>query len=104
VILGRWVFFSRTATRAPTCDVALRIVQRTERTLGRVQRAAPTTLGGTLAAMRFLGTSISMLANGPSEHEPVILTYEPAPLPAFATPRDHLRLHENAEALPKALG
>jgi hypothetical protein len=54
--------------------------------------------------MRFRGTSISTLANGPSAHEPMILTNEPAPLPAFAALRDHLRLHENAEALAKTLG
>ena len=54
--------------------------------------------------MRFLGNSISRLAYGPSAHKPVIRTNEPAPLPAFAALPDHLRLHENAEALPKALG
>ena len=50
--------------------------------------------------MRFLGTSISRLANGPSAHDPVILSK----LPAFAALLDHLRLHENADALSRALG
>jgi hypothetical protein len=97
VTFGRRALVSSRAIRAPTWLVALRIVHRTERGVGRVQRFAPSTRKGARAAIRFLGTSISTPPYGPSEHDPVIRRIERA-APALTGLLDHLSAHENADA------
>jgi hypothetical protein len=80
------------------------MVQRTERTVGRVQRDAPSICGLMFGAIRFLGSSTSTATNGPSAHEPVIRTNDPAPLRALAAAPDHRSVQVKTEALSTAAG